>query len=254
MLRDRLAGHTTSCAPVLGRSPPHPGTASPSHLRLPEPEHVIFEMHPHLPWPSIGSRARRPQNTQFWLTPRVLAAIACPGGRGTRSRISWTGSTRQIRHLPAQRRLLAALGPRKLEVARDRAAGAIMLLVTPPISAPPGRSSANSVSWSLARCWWLTPARAGPGGPHREWRLTLGQPRHHHRTDQPAAARRRGPHRVARSQRARPARPTPGRANPGWQPATLGRTARPRPGGTLTAPHQTPFAGGNGKIRPPNAQ
>jgi probable F420-dependent oxidoreductase len=33
--------------------------------------------------------------------------------------------------LPAKRRLLAALGPRKLELARDRAAGAIMLLVTP---------------------------------------------------------------------------------------------------------------------------
>lgn len=33
--------------------------------------------------------------------------------------------------LPAQRRLLAALGPRKLELARERAAGAIMLLVTP---------------------------------------------------------------------------------------------------------------------------
>src|SRR5579859_1024164 len=33
--------------------------------------------------------------------------------------------------LPAQRRLLAALGPRKLEVARDRCAGAILLLATP---------------------------------------------------------------------------------------------------------------------------
>lgn len=33
--------------------------------------------------------------------------------------------------MPAGRRLLAALGPRKLELARDRCAGAIMLLVTP---------------------------------------------------------------------------------------------------------------------------
>jgi probable F420-dependent oxidoreductase len=33
--------------------------------------------------------------------------------------------------LPARRRLLAALGPRKLELARDRCAGAILLLVTP---------------------------------------------------------------------------------------------------------------------------
>jgi probable F420-dependent oxidoreductase len=33
--------------------------------------------------------------------------------------------------VPAGRRLLAALGPRKLELARDRCAGAILLLVTP---------------------------------------------------------------------------------------------------------------------------
>jgi probable F420-dependent oxidoreductase len=33
--------------------------------------------------------------------------------------------------LPRQRRLLAALGPRKLQLARDRCAGAILLLVTP---------------------------------------------------------------------------------------------------------------------------
>src|SRR5690348_259657 len=33
--------------------------------------------------------------------------------------------------VPVGRRLLAALGPRKLELARDRTAGAILLLVTP---------------------------------------------------------------------------------------------------------------------------
>jgi probable F420-dependent oxidoreductase len=33
--------------------------------------------------------------------------------------------------LPASRRILAALGPRKLELARERAAGAVLLLVTP---------------------------------------------------------------------------------------------------------------------------
>jgi probable F420-dependent oxidoreductase len=33
--------------------------------------------------------------------------------------------------VPAQRRVLAALGPRKLELARDRSAGALLLLVTP---------------------------------------------------------------------------------------------------------------------------
>jgi probable F420-dependent oxidoreductase len=33
--------------------------------------------------------------------------------------------------VPAHRRLLAALGPRKLEIARDRSAGAIVVLVTP---------------------------------------------------------------------------------------------------------------------------
>lgn len=33
--------------------------------------------------------------------------------------------------LPASRRILAALGPRKLDIARERAAGAVLLLVTP---------------------------------------------------------------------------------------------------------------------------
>ena len=33
--------------------------------------------------------------------------------------------------VPAARRILAALGPRKLEIARERAAGAVLLLVTP---------------------------------------------------------------------------------------------------------------------------
>jgi probable F420-dependent oxidoreductase len=33
--------------------------------------------------------------------------------------------------VPSSRRILAALGPRKLEIARDRAAGAVLLLVTP---------------------------------------------------------------------------------------------------------------------------
>lgn len=38
---------------------------------------------------------------------------------------------RAVPPLPARRRLLAALGPRKLGLARDRCAGAILLLVTP---------------------------------------------------------------------------------------------------------------------------
>lgn len=37
--------------------------------------------------------------------------------------------------VPAQRRLMAALGPRKLKLARDRCAGAIALLVTPSYTA-----------------------------------------------------------------------------------------------------------------------
>ena len=37
--------------------------------------------------------------------------------------------------VPAGRRLIAALGPRKLELARERAAGAIMMLVTPGYTA-----------------------------------------------------------------------------------------------------------------------
>ncbi|MDR7382243.1 TIGR03620 family F420-dependent LLM class oxidoreductase [Promicromonospora iranensis] len=36
--------------------------------------------------------------------------------------------------VPAGRRLVAALGPRKLELARERAAGAIMMLVTPGVT------------------------------------------------------------------------------------------------------------------------
>jgi probable F420-dependent oxidoreductase len=38
---------------------------------------------------------------------------------------------RALPPVPAERRMLAALGPRKLELARERSAGAIMLLVTP---------------------------------------------------------------------------------------------------------------------------
>jgi probable F420-dependent oxidoreductase len=38
---------------------------------------------------------------------------------------------RAVPPVPAGRRLLAALGPRKLELARDRCAGAILMLVTP---------------------------------------------------------------------------------------------------------------------------
>ena len=37
--------------------------------------------------------------------------------------------------VPAERRILAALGPRKLELARDRTAGAVVLLVTPDYTA-----------------------------------------------------------------------------------------------------------------------
>ncbi|RZK95942.1 MAG: TIGR03620 family F420-dependent LLM class oxidoreductase [Rhodococcus sp. (in: high G+C Gram-positive bacteria)] len=37
--------------------------------------------------------------------------------------------------VPAERRILAALDPRKLELARDRAAGAVLLLVTPDYTA-----------------------------------------------------------------------------------------------------------------------
>ncbi|WP_016883979.1 MULTISPECIES: LLM class F420-dependent oxidoreductase [unclassified Rhodococcus (in: high G+C Gram-positive bacteria)] len=42
--------------------------------------------------------------------------------------------------VPAERRILAALGPRKLELARDRAAGAVVLLVTPDYTAEARRS------------------------------------------------------------------------------------------------------------------
>ena len=42
--------------------------------------------------------------------------------------------------VPAERRILAALGPRKLELARDRAAGAVVPLVTPDYTAEARRS------------------------------------------------------------------------------------------------------------------
>jgi probable F420-dependent oxidoreductase len=52
--------------------------------------------------------------------------------------------------VPASRLILAALGPRKLELARDRAAGAILLLVTPAyVRTARARRSAtgSSTSW-----------------------------------------------------------------------------------------------------------
>ena len=45
--------------------------------------------------------------------------------------------------MPAGRRILAALGPRKLELARDRAAGAVLLLVTPGYTAQARRILGN---------------------------------------------------------------------------------------------------------------
>lgn len=42
--------------------------------------------------------------------------------------------------VPAERRILAALGPRKLELARDRCAGAITLLVTPDFTSAARRT------------------------------------------------------------------------------------------------------------------
>jgi probable F420-dependent oxidoreductase len=55
--------------------------------------------------------------------------------------------------VPAGRRILAALGPRKLELARDRAAGAVALLVTPAYTEQArrtlGRESALIISQML---------------------------------------------------------------------------------------------------------
>jgi probable F420-dependent oxidoreductase len=65
--------------------------------------------------------------------------------------------------VPAGRRILAALGPRKLELARDRAAGAVALLVTPAYTEQArrmlGRESALIISQMLVLDTHATRAR-----------------------------------------------------------------------------------------------
>jgi probable F420-dependent oxidoreductase len=71
--------------------------------------------------------------------------------------------------VPAGRRILAALGPRKLELARDRAAGAVALLVTPAYTEQArrilGRESALIISQMLVLGTGAAQARQVARGP-----------------------------------------------------------------------------------------
>lgn len=71
--------------------------------------------------------------------------------------------------VPAGRRILAALGPRKLELARDRAAGAVALLVTPAYTEQArrtlGRESALIISQMLVLDTDAARARQVARGP-----------------------------------------------------------------------------------------
>jgi probable F420-dependent oxidoreductase len=68
----------------------------------------------------------------------------------------------QAAGVPCGSLVLAALGPKVLGVARDRAAGAI------PISSRPGTPAGRGRCWAPARCsrpstrWCRTPTRTGP--------------------------------------------------------------------------------------------
>ena len=64
--------------------------------------------------------------------------------------------------VPASRRILAALGPRKLEIARERAAGAVLLLVTPGYTRTARRilGAEGTVAVSLMAVLQADPGRA----------------------------------------------------------------------------------------------
>jgi probable F420-dependent oxidoreductase len=71
--------------------------------------------------------------------------------------------------VPASRRILAALGPRKLELARERAAGAVLLLVTPDYTRTARRILGNQATLVVSQMVVLetaaTLARKAARGP-----------------------------------------------------------------------------------------
>ena len=73
--------------------------------------------------------------------------------------------------VPSSRRILAALGPRKLELARERAAGAVMLLVTPDYTRAARRILGDQATLVISQMVALTAdagrAREAARGPLR---------------------------------------------------------------------------------------
>ncbi|MGH3292877.1 MAG: TIGR03620 family F420-dependent LLM class oxidoreductase [Trebonia sp.] len=73
--------------------------------------------------------------------------------------------------VPASRRILAALGPRKLQIARERAAGAVLLLVTPDYTRTARRILGASATLVISQLIALQPdaarAREAARGPLR---------------------------------------------------------------------------------------
>ncbi len=73
--------------------------------------------------------------------------------------------------VPASRRILAALGPRKLEIARERAAGAVLLLVTPDYTRAARRLLGDQATLVISQMVVLTAdadrAREAARGPLR---------------------------------------------------------------------------------------
>ncbi|WP_210435204.1 LLM class flavin-dependent oxidoreductase [Saccharopolyspora sp. ASAGF58] len=66
--------------------------------------------------------------------------------------------------VPADRRLLAALGPKMLGVARDRSAGSLTYLVTPSTRRSRERPSARTGCWPPSRASSSRPTRMRPAG------------------------------------------------------------------------------------------
>ena len=105
--------------------------------------------HASPPGSSRSTRSRRPtspRSTPSWRRRRRGASSSA--SVAPTAPIRWTTLNAYLDRLdgvvPRERRVMAALGPKMLQLARDRAAGAFPVLVTPDYVAPgPQRSSAR---------------------------------------------------------------------------------------------------------------